>query len=203
MAEGIKTAYVKTPDGKVIEIGDHSHLGITKADFKGMSGNLSNIVASNEIQYTYAEPAKPTLTLTAVRAGSKLIAALTGKKKAGNSNLYVDGDTLPIVGVAVVTPNIGRDSDHLYVMPKCRASVQSVSLSTNTDSKRTMVYDQITFNANYDDEIGGLMADGDIETGSAATELQAFGWSAPVQGDGDFKDDKSDSSAKPVASSTH
>lgn len=202
MAEGIKTAYVRTPDGKVIEL-DHSYLGVTKADFKGMSGNLSNIVASNEIQYTYAEPAKPTLTITAVRLGSKLKAALTGQKKAGNSNLYVNSDTLPLVGVAVVVPNIGRDSDHMYFIPKCRASVQSVSLSTNTDSKRTMVYDQITFNANYDDEIGGLMADGDIETGSAATELQAFGWSAPEQDTGDFKDGTSDSSAKPVASSTH
>lgn len=187
MAVGIKTAYVKYGD-KVVEL-DHSYLGVAKADIKGMSGNLTNVSGSNEIQYTYAEPAKPTMALTINRAGSKLISALMGKVKAGKStNLMVDGDVLPVVGVAVVSPNIGGDSDHMWVFPKARAVVQSVSLSTNTDSKKNLVFDQITFNANYDDGIGGLVADGDIDKDSAVQELSALGWAEPTTNAGDFKD---------------
>lgn len=201
MAVGIKTAYVKYGD-KVIEL-DHSYLGVAKADIKGMSGNLTNINGSNEIQYTYAEPAKPTMTLTVNRAGSKLIAALTGKVKAGkSSSLMVNGNTLPLVGVAVVSPNIGGDSDHMWVFPKARAAVQSVSLSTNTDSKKNVVFDQITFNANYDENLGGLVADGDITTDSAAQELQAIGWAEPTKGAGDFNDNAGDSTST-VGSAGH
>lgn len=187
MAVGIKTAYVKYGDN-VVEL-DHSYLGVAKADIKGMSGNLTNVSGSNKIQYTYAEPAKPTMTLTVNRAGSKLIAQLTGKVKAGSStSLMVDGDTLPLVGVAVVAPNIGGDSDHMWVFPKARAAVQSASLSTNTDSKKNLVFDQIVFNANYDEGIKGLVADGDIDKDSAPQELQALGWSQPTTNTGDFKD---------------
>ena len=61
MAVGIKTAYVKVGD-QVIEL-DHTYLGVAKADIKGLSGNLTNINGSNAIQYTYAEPEKPTISL--------------------------------------------------------------------------------------------------------------------------------------------
>ena len=196
MAVGIKTAYVKVAD-KVIEL-DHSYLGVAKADIKGLSGNLTNINGSNQIQYTYAEPEKPTISLTINRAGSELIAKLTGQQKVGKGSLYTNGNKLPLVGLAIVSPEIGGDSDHMWVFPRCRASVQSISLSTNTDSKKNVVYDQITFNANSVPEFGGkCSASGTIAVDSAVTELTALGWAEPSQNTGDFKDD---SSTGPVAS---
>lgn len=200
MAVGIKTAYLKIND-KVIEL-DHSYLGVAKADIKGMQGNLTNINGSNRIQYTYAEPSKPTMTLTVNRAGEKLISQLTGETKAGkSSNLFVEGGRLPLVGVAVVTANIGGDKDYMVVFDKARAVVQSLSLSTNTDSKKNVVADQITFNANYSDNIGGTVAKGDIPVDGAAQELQALGWAEPTTGNGDFSDDAV--AAKPVTDPSH
>ena len=201
MAVGIKTAYVKIGD-QVIEL-DHSYLGVAKADIKGLSGNLTNINGSNQIQYTYAEPEKPTVALTVNRAGSALIAKLTGQKKVGKSNnLYTNGDKLPLVGLAVVSPEIGGDADHMWVFPRCRASVSSVSLSTNTDSKKNVVYDQITFNANSVPEFGGkCSAQGTVEVDGAPAELKALGWAEPTTGAGDFKDDTdTDASTTPVVS---
>lgn len=196
MAVGIKTAYVKIGD-QVIEL-DHSYLGVAKADVKGLSGNLTNISGSNEIQYTYAEPEKPTISLTINRAGSALIAKLTGQQKVGKGSLYVNGNKLPLVGLAIVSPEIGEDSDHMWVFPRCRASVQSISLSTNTDSKKNVVYDQITFNANSAPELGGkCSASGTITVDGAVEELKALGWAEATQNTGDFKDD---SSTGPVAS---
>lgn len=190
MAVGIKTAYVKIGD-QVIEL-DHSYLGVAKADIKGLSGNLTNISGSNEIQYTYAETEKPTVSLTINRAGSALIAKLTGKQKVGKGSLYVNGNKLPLVGLAIVSPEIGGDSDHMWVFPRCRASVQSISLSTNTDSKKNVVYDQITFNANAVPEFGGkCSADGTITVDGAVEELKALGWAEPTENSGDFKDDAS------------
>lgn len=201
MAVGIKTAYVKVGD-QVIEL-DHSYLGVAKADIKGLSGNLTNINGSNMIQYTYAEPEKPTISLTVNRAGSALIAKLTGKKKVGNSNnLYTNGDKLPLVGLAIVAPEIGGDSDHVWVFPRCRASVQSVSLSTNTDSKKNVVYDQIVFNANSVPEFGGkCSAEGTVAVDGAVDELKALSWAEPTTGTGDFKDDAS--SASPTIGKDH
>lgn len=198
MAVGIKTAYIKIGD-QVIEL-DHSYLGVAKADIKGLSGNLTNINGSNAIQYTYAEPEKPTISLTVNRAGSALIAKLTGRKKVGKGSLYVNGDKLPLVGLAIVTTEIGGDMDYLFVFPRCRATVQNVSLSTNTDSKKNVTYDQITFNANSVPELGGKCeADGSIAVDTAPDELKALGWAEPTQNTGDFKDDASSASpAVPV-----
>ena len=190
MAVGIKGAFLHIGDQNIPL--DHSYLGVAKADIKGMQGNLTNVNGSNQIQYTYAEPSKPTMTLTINRAGEKLIAKLTGEKQAGkSSNLFVEGDTLPQVGVAVVTPNLGGDTDYMVVFDKARAVVQSLSLSTNTDSKKNVVADQITFNANYSENIGGTVAKGDIPVDGAADELKALGWPEPTANTGDFKDDTS------------
>ena len=106
MAEvGIKTAYVYV-GGKTIEL-DHSYLGVAKADIKGLQGNLTNVSGSNTIQYSYSEPAKPTVALTINQAGMKLIADLTGLKQSSTGGFYTPGDSLPSVGVAVVAPELG------------------------------------------------------------------------------------------------
>lgn len=41
-----------------------SYLGVAKADVKGLTGNLTNISGSNQIQYSYVEPNKPSVALT-------------------------------------------------------------------------------------------------------------------------------------------
>lgn len=195
MAEvGIKTAYVNV-GGQTIEL-DHSYLGVAKADIKGLQGNLTNISGSNEIQYSYAEPAKPTVAITVNQAGMQLIADLVGMQKQGSGSLYTPGEKLPKVGVVVVAPLLGVDKDMVYAFPTCRASFSSVSLSTNTDSKKTIVYDQITFNANQDSTINALYAMGEVAADSAASVLTDLGWSAPTQNAGEFKED---SVIKPIA----
>lgn len=188
MAEvGIKTAYIKV-NGKTIEL-DHSYLGVAKADFKGLSGNLTNISGSNRIQYSYVEPNKPTLALTVNQAGSTLIANITGATKLGENGLFTPGDKLPAVGVAVVAPELGLNKDRVIIFDKARATVSTVSLSTNTDSKKQVVFDQITFNANYSDALKDTYTQGYIDTDTAESVLQQLGWPTVAKGSGDFKDD--------------
>lgn len=200
MAElGIKTAYVHV-NGKTIEL-DHSYLGVQKADIKGLQGNLTNVSGSNQIQYTYSEPAKPTVALTVNQAGMELIADLTGMKKNENGGLYTPGERLPKVGLVVVAPELGIDKNLVYAFPTCRAAYSTVSLSTNTDSKKTITYDQITFNANQDQQLGALYALGEINDGEEESALTGLGWDAPVKGNGNFKDaeDTTTSPTKPKA----
>ena len=188
MAEvGIKTAYIKV-NGKTIEL-DHSFLGVAKADFKGLSGNLTNISGSNRIQYSYVEPNKPTLALTVNQAGSQLIANITGATKLGENGLFTPGDKLPAVGVAVVAPELGLNKDRVIIFDKARATVSTVSLSTNTDSKKQVVFDQITFNANYSDALKDTYTQGYIDSDTAESVLQQLGWPTVSKGSGDFKDD--------------
>lgn len=188
MAEvGIKTAYIKV-NGKTIEL-DHSYLGVAKADFKGLSGNLTNISGSNRIQYSYVEPNKPTLALTVNQAGSQLIADITGATKLGENGLFTPGKKLPAVGVAVVAPELGLNKDRVIIFDKARATVSTVSLSTNTDSKKQVVFDQITFNANYSDALKDTYTQGYIDTDTAESVLQQLGWPTVSKGSGDFKDD--------------
>lgn len=193
MAEvGIKTAFVRA-GGKTIEL-DHSYLGVQKADIKGLQGQLTNISGSNMIQYSYSEPAKPTVALTVNQAGMQLIADLTGMKKSSDGGLYTPGDKLPKVGVVIVAPELGVNKNLVYAFPTCRASYSTVSLSTNTDSKKTIVYDQITFNANHDDHIGALYAIGEVTDGEEQSALTAVGWDTPVKNNGAFKDDDASAS---------
>lgn len=188
MAEvGIKTAYIKV-NGKTIEL-DHSYLGVAKADFKGLSGNLTNISGSNQIQYSYVEPNKPTLALTVNQAGSTLIADITGATKLGENGLFTPGDKLPSVGVAVVAPELGLNKDRVIIFDKARATVSTVSLSTNTDSKKQVVFDQITFNANYSEQLKDTYTQGYIDPDTAESILQQLGWPTVSKGSGDFKDD--------------
>lgn len=188
MAEvGIKTAYIKV-NGKTIEL-DHSYLGVAKADFKGLSGNLTNISGSNRIQYSYVEPNKPTLALTVNQAGSQLIADLTGATKLGENGLFTPGEKLPAVGVAVVAPELGLNKDRVIIFDKARATVSTVSLSTNTDSKKQVVFDQITFNANYSEQLKDTYTQGYIDSDTAESVLQQLGWPTVSKGSGDFKDD--------------
>ena len=188
MAEvGIKTAYIKV-NGKTIEL-DHSYLGVAKADFKGLSGNLTNISGSNQIQYSYVEPNKPTLALTVNQAGSTLISDLTGATKLGENGLFTPGEKLPAVGVAVVAPELGLNKDRVIIFDKARATVSTVSLSTNTDSKKQVVFDQITFNANYSYALKDTYTQGYIDPDTAESVLQQLGWPTVAKGSGDFKDD--------------
>lgn len=199
MAEvGIKTAYVYV-GGKTIEL-DHSYLGVAKADIKGLQGNLTNVSGSNTTQYSYAEPAKPTVALTINQAGMKLIAALTGLKQSSDGGFYTLGDSLPSVGVAVVAPELGVDKNLVYAFPNCRATYTQVSLSTNTE-KKNVVYDQINFNANNSTKINALYGIAEVADGGEADVLTGLGWSAPQQGQGDFKDASTDGSS--TSSSVH
>lgn len=198
MAEvGIKTAYIKV-NGKTIEL-DHSYLGVAKADFKGLSGNLTNISGSNQIQYSYVEPNKPTLALTVNQAGSQLISDLTGATKLGENGLFTPGEKLPAVGVAVVAPELGLNKDRVIIFDKARATVSTVSLSTNTDSKKQVVFDQITFNANYSEQLKDTYTQGYIDADTAESVLQQLGWPTVSKGSGDFKDDADGSVATSAA----
>lgn len=196
MAEvGIKTAYVYV-NGKTIEL-DHSYLGVAKADIKGLQGNLTNVSGSNVIQYSYSEPAKPTIALTVNQAGLKLIADLTGLKQGSDGGFYTPGDSLPSVGVAIVAPELGIDKNLIYAFPNCRATYTQVSLSTNTDSKKNVVYDQINFNANNSSKINALYGIAEVQDGGEADVLTGLGWTTPTQNNGDFNDSTDTSVVKP------
>lgn len=200
MAEvGIKTVYLHYL-GKTIEL-DHSYLGVQKADIKGLQGALTNISGNNVVQYSYQEPAKPTAQITVNQAGMQLIADLTGMKKSTVSGLFTQSGRLPRVGVVVVSEGLAVDKDVVYAFPTCRAAFTTVSLSTNTDSKKNIVYDQITFNANYDEKIKGLYAGGEIEKDTAEDVLKGFGWEDVQSNTGEFKDDEDDSATTTPAAS--
>ena len=206
MAVGIKTAYLNLGD-KTVEL-DHSFLGVSKATWKNTTGNLTNINASNRIQYTYEEPSKPSVQITITRAGQKLIQKVMGKKAvSGADGLFVNGDRLPLVGIATVAPNLDGSedpTDYLCLMDKARGVVSASSLSTNTDSKKNITYDEFTFNGNYSDKLGGIVADGDIPADSAPDVLKSLGWPDIVNGQGDFKDNEtSTATTTPLTKQSH
>lgn len=186
--EGIKTVYVKAGD-KAIEL-DHSYLGISKADIKNLRGALTALWASNRAQLNYEEESQPEIDVTVTQAGQDLITSLTGLVKDETTGLYGPNETgiLPTVSVAVVAPAFAVDKDFIWYFGNCNATASTVSLSTNTASKRNITSDAITFKANFDEKLGKKYLTGEIDKDGAESVLQKLGWSSIEKNSGEYKD---------------
>lgn len=173
----------------------HSYLGTVKADIKNLEGNDTALPGSNEVQLYYKEVAHPQITLTVNDMPASLLAELVGAKPLENGGgLYAEGTSSvsPISGLCIVSPKLGEEKDMIYVFPKCHVTYQTVSLSTNTESKKNVVPVQLTFNAAYDATIKTVAIWGEVEHGKAAdTVTKLLGWAQPAD-DGDYKDQKTE-----------
>lgn len=174
---------------------DHSYLGTAKADVKNLEGNDTALPGSNEVQLYYKEPAHPQITLTVNDMPASLLAELVGAKALENGGgLYAEGTSSisPISGLCIVSPKLGEEKDMVYIFPKCHATYQTVSLSTNTESKKNVVPVQLTFSAAYDATTKTSAIWGEVEHGKAAdTVTKLLGWAQPAD-DGDYKDQKTE-----------
>lgn len=199
MLVGTKSAILYV-NGKTHILG-HSYLGTATADIKNLQGNNTAINGSNEVQDYYQEPAKPSITLKPNSIPQSLLDEMTGAQ-SGEAGWSTPGDRLPKVGLAVVSPRYGVNKDKVFVFPNCRVSYQSVSLSTNTDSKKNMVAPQLTFNVAYDEQLGGMYTTTEVEKDgamAAITANKALAW-PEGKDDGDFADAQP---AQPSASANH
>ena len=197
MKHGIKMVYLKTPDGKVYAI-DESFWGSTKVDIKGLRGNLETVPGNNVPMYSYPDPEKPTIAWSVNALGMDLISQVTGQVAQGEDGLYAPSDTLPDVGFVVVTDDIGdkNKKQRVYAFPRCKATYSADNLSTDTDSKRTMIVDDLNLNALYDKKIDNTYIWGDVS--DLDTVWTILGGNKPIAGAGPQATDDAASSASKV-----
>ena len=170
---------------------DHSFLGTAKADIKNLEGNNTALNGSNEVQLYYKEPSHPQVTITVNDMPADLLAQLVGADAMQEGGgLYAEGQSSvsPVSGLCVVSPKLDEEKDMVYVFPKCHVTYQTVSLSTNTESKRNVVPVQLTFSAAYDPTTKTSAIWGEVDHGKAAdTVTKTLSWSEPAS-DGEYKD---------------
>lgn len=193
MLEGVKDLIVNV-NGKTIAFGD-SYGGTVKVDLKNYQGALTNISGSNKTQASYAEKAKPQITATLNSVPADLLASMIGAPKL-DGGLYTNNvETLPDVGVVFSALRFHTDKDRVFVFPRCNATFTTVSLSTDTDSKKSMATVQLEFNALDSDKInasGGFM---DVPSDDLSQVYTLLGWEKPASDGGDFNTTTSKSDA--------
>lgn len=193
MLEGVKDLIVNV-NGKTIPFGD-SYGGTVKVDLKNYQGALTNISGSNKIQASYAEKAKPQITATLTSIEADLLAQMIGAPKL-DGGLYTNNvEKLPDVGVVFSALRFHTDKDRAFVFPRCNATFTTISLSTNTDSKKSMATVQIEFNALDSEKInasGGFM---DVPSDDLSSVFTLLGWDKPAADGGDFNATSSTSDA--------
>lgn len=183
MLEGTKDAILNV-NGKTIRLGD-GFGGTVKVDIKNLQGNIVNISGSNKTKASYPEKAKPTISITVNSMDAETIAEITGAPS--KDGLFTNNvEVIPNVGVLAQVHRFGTDKDRVYVFPKCSGTYTTVSLATDTDSKRTMATVQLDFNALDSDVInasGGFM---DVKNDDLSSVYKILGWSEPASDQGDF-----------------
>lgn len=199
MLEGTKDAILNV-NGKTIRLGD-GFGGTVKVDIKNLQGSLVNISGSNKTQASYQEKAKPTISITVNSMDAETIASITGAPS--KDGLFTNNvEVIPNVGVLAQVHRFGTDKDRVYVFPKCAGTYTTVSLATDTDSKRTMATVQLDFNALDSDVInasGGFM---DVKSDDLSQVYKILGWSEPESNQGDFNSATTTTSGSQVGGST-
>lgn len=194
MLEGVKDLIVNV-NGKTIAFGD-SYGGTVKVDLKNYQGALTNISGSNKTQASYAEKAKPQITATLNSIPADLLAQMIGAPKL-DGGLYTNNvENLPDVGLVFNALRFHTDKDRAFVFPRCNCTFTTVSLSTDTDSKKSMATVQLEFNALDSDKInasGGFM---DVPSDDLSQVYTLLGWDKPAADGGDFNTTSSTSSSK-------
>lgn len=194
MLEGVKDLIVNV-GGKTIAFGD-SYGGTVKVDLKNYQGALTNISGSNKTQASYAEKAKPQITATLNSVPADLLAAMIGAPKL-DGGLYTNNvEQLPDVGVVFNALRFHTDKDRAFVFPRCNATFTTVSLSTDTDSKKSMATVQVEFNALDSEKInasGGFM---DVPSDDLSQVYTLLGWDKPASDGGDFNTPSSTAGGK-------
>ncbi len=202
MLEGTKDA-VFNVNGKTFAAGANFG-GTVKVDIKNYQGALTNISGSNKTQASYLETAKPQISVTLNSVPDDILAQLTGATKT-DGGLYTNNiEKLPHVGLVASALRFGTDKDRAFVFPNCAGTVQNFSLSTDTDSKKTMATIQIDFNALWSDKInasGGYM---DVPSDDLSSVYTMLGWNKPDNTVGDFNaDSASKKGSAPVSPEVH
>lgn len=170
LLHGITTAwtFLKSSDGKnlltkeqglsdngLLELG-RDVLGVASAEIKGLDGSkLETISGNNTPQYSYADPLKPTMTLTVNSFKMATYAKLVGMEKQGTG--WQMADIKPVGGCVIKSPHMTDDGFTYFCFPSGNflASADK-KLDSDTDSKKTPVTDSLNFAAINDPNINGL-----------------------------------------------
>lgn len=184
MLEGTKDAILNV-NGKTIRLGGDMCDGTVKVDVKNLQGSLVNVSGSNKTQASYQEKAKPTISITVNSMDAETIAEITGAPS--KDGLFTNNvEVIPNVGVLAQAHRFGTDKDRVYVFPRCSGTYTTVSLATDTDSKRTMATVQLDFNALDSDLINASAGFMDVKSDDLSQVYKILGWSEPASDQGDF-----------------
>lgn len=169
LLHGITTAWVflKSADGKnlltkdsglsdngLLELG-RDVLGVASAEIKGLDGSkLETISGNNTVQYSYADPLKPTVALTINSLKMATYAKLIGLEKQGAG--WQMADSKPVGGCVIKAPHMTDNGFTYFCFPSGNFLGGDKKLDSDTDSKKTPVTDSLSFAAIDDPNINDL-----------------------------------------------
>lgn len=169
LLHGIKKAWValKSQDGKNLLTGDNglsqngiyeldrNVLGVASAEIKGLDGSkLEKVAGNNIVQFSYADPLNPQVTISVNSLPLEILAKLVGMEKQGTG--WQMADTKPIGSFIVQAPSMTTNDFVYFAFPSGNFLMGDKKLDTDTDSKKTPVTDQMTFAAIDDPNINDL-----------------------------------------------
>lgn len=169
LLHGIKKAWValKSTDSKNLLTGDdglsqngiyeldHNVLGVASAEIKGLDGSkLEKVAGNNIVQFSYADPLNPQVTISINSLPLDILAKLVGMEKQGTG--WQMADTKPIGAFIVQAPSMTTNDSVYFAFPSGNFLMGNKKLDTDTDSKKTPVTDQMTFAAIDDPNINDL-----------------------------------------------
>lgn len=169
LLHGITTAWVflKSADGKSLLIGTdglsdngllelgRDVLGVASAEIKGLDGSkLETISGNNTVQYSYADPLKPTVALTVNSLKMATYAKLIGLEKQGTG--WQMADNKPVGGCVIKAPHMTDNGYTYFCFPSGNFLGGDKKLDSDTDSKKTPVTDSLSFTAIDDPNINDL-----------------------------------------------
>ena len=169
LLHGIKKAWValKSQDGKNLLTGDeglsqngiyeldHNVLGVASAEIKGLDGSkLEKVAGNNIVQFSYADPLNPQITISVNSLPLEILAKLVGMEKQGTG--WQMADTKPIGAFIVQAPSMTTSDSVYFAFPSGNFLMGDKKLDTDTDTKKTPVTDQMTFAAIDDPNINNL-----------------------------------------------
>ncbi|WP_242362042.1 phage tail protein [Limosilactobacillus antri] len=188
MLEGVSDAILMSyKSGKVYRFGDKS-LGTNKIELKGLRANPTAINGSNKIQAHYENTLKPTGTIILNAVPFEVLADLTSWDADGSDGFYKPSKTYNKVGLVAVFPKWGVAKERVYAFKRGVLTLQNVSGTTDSDSKKSMATVSLSFAAEYD-ENGDIEWAGDFDTDAGAdAAIKMFNWSQPVD-PGEYDDD--------------
>lgn len=169
LLHGINKAWValKSQDGKNLLTGDdglsqngiyeldRNVLGVASAEIKGLDGSkLEKVAGNNIVQFSYADPLNPQVTISVNSLPLEIMAKLVGMEKQGTG--WQMADTKPIGAFIVQAPSMTTNDSVYFAFPSGNFLMGDKKLDTDTDSKKTPVTDQMTFAAIDDPNINDL-----------------------------------------------